>query len=414
MKTLATLALAGWTYLALFHGRFWRTGPLLRPAPPLPLNQYPRVAAVIPARDEAATVSLVVQSLRAQSYAGPLRIWVVDDDSSDGTAELARAAGGDQTAVLQAGLLPSGWTGKLWALSRGVESALSWNPEYLLFTDADVQHSHDSLQELVARAEAERLDIASCMVRLHCSTLAERITIPAFVFFFFMLYPPARIRDVRWRTAGAAGGCILIRTAALRRIGGLRSIRSELIDDCALARAVKQSGGRLRLALTSNTKSLRVYRTFAEVERMIARTAFTQLGYSSLALAGTIIGLCLLYAVPPVAALLGSRAGVAGWALLSAMYLPMVRFYGQPAVLAPLLPFTAMFYAGATIHSAVRFWSGRGGSWKGRDQAAPTAARPPAMPAAAVARVPGSRPYPPQGNNGRYRLPAPDPDATSA
>jgi hopene-associated glycosyltransferase HpnB len=370
VKTLAGVALAAWIYLAAFHGRFWRTGVLLRPPAPDKSPEHPRVAVVIPARNEAATIEQTVESLSTQDYAGPCHIWVVDDNSSDGTAHAAQAAGGAKTSVIAAGPLQTGWTGKLWALSRGVEDASRWRPDYLLFTDADIRHSPDSIRSLVTRAHAEQLDLVSNMVRLHCSTLAERLTIPAFVFFFFMLYPPAHIRESRRRAAGAAGGCILIRSGALQRIGGLSSIRSELIDDCALAGAVKRSGGKLWLGLTARTESLRVYPTFAEVERMIARTAFTQLRYSSLALFGTIAGLSLLYAIPVVAALRGNRTGVAAWALMTWTYLPMVRFYRQPIIIAPLLPATALFYAAATVHSALRYWNGSGGTWKGRHQAA--------------------------------------------
>jgi hopene-associated glycosyltransferase HpnB len=394
---LAGIALAGWTYLALFHGRFWRTKPLLQaPAAWTPPGTHPKVAAVIPARDEAATVTRAVASLCRQDYAGPFHIWLVDDGSYDGTAQLARAAGGTQVTVLDAGPLQAGWTGKLWALSRGVEQAISWTPDYLLFTDADIEHGPSSVRQLVARAEAERLDLVSNMVKLHCSTLAERFTMPAFVFFFFLLYPPAAIRDSRSRAAGAAGGCILIRSAALQRAGGLASIRSELIDDCALAQVVKQSGGKLRLQLTPDTHSLRVYRTLLEVERMIARTAFTQLRYSAWALAGTVAGLGLLFGIPVWATLRRMRTGVAAWSMMTLLYAPVVRLYGQPLILAATLPFSALFYAAATAHSAVLYWRGRGGAWKGRHQAAAIPLLPPAILSEPRAHVPELCRYRPQ------------------
>jgi hopene-associated glycosyltransferase HpnB len=358
----AAMAACAWLYLALLHGRFWRVRPLLMPPPPLTSNDA-RVAVVIPARNEQASIGRTVASLAAQDWPGPLHIWVVDDGSIDTTAELARETGRDKVTVSHAPPLPAGWTGKMWALSHGIEQALRYKPNYLLFTDADIEHARDSIRGLVARAEAGGFDIVSVMVKLHCSSPAERLLIPAFVFFFFMLYPPA------WR-AGAAGGCILIRPEALRRIGGIDVLRGELIDDCALAAAVRRSGGSRWLGLSNDTCSIRPYPRFADIRQMIARTAFTQLRYSTILLTGTVAGMCLLYVLPVVAALRGSPFGIATWVLMTAVYLPMVRFYGQPAWTAALLPLAGVFYTFATVESALLYWAGRGGTWKGRHQAA--------------------------------------------
>jgi hopene-associated glycosyltransferase HpnB len=346
-----------WIYLALFHGGFWR----VRDEAPPPCAAPPRaIAAVIPARDEAETIGRAVASLAKQDYAGAIRIFVVDDHSTDGTADRARE-GSDQAEVIAARPLPAGWTGKMWAVSQGLERALATNPDYVLLTDADIEHAPDNVRSLVARAERDRLDLASFMVRLRNTSFAERAMIPAFVFFFLKLYPPAR-------GVGAAGGCMLVRAAALERIGRVHRIRGEIIDDCALAREIRGSGGRVWLGLTSRTRSLRSYGGFGEIAHMISRTAFTQLRHSTLLLAGTVAGMLVIYVVPPVAACFGLWTGMAAWLLMMLLYAPMLRFYRQTLAWAPVLPLIAMFYTGATIQSAVHYWSGRGGAWKGRVQ----------------------------------------------
>jgi hopene-associated glycosyltransferase HpnB len=357
VNEFAAASLAAWLWIAFGHGRFWRLRSVL---PPSAVATQCRVVAVIPARDEAATISQAVMSLRS------VPVIVVDDNSSDDTATLAAEAG---AAVVSAGPLPAGWTGKLWALRAGVEAARALGPDYLLFTDADIVHTHDSTARLVSIAEHESRDLVSVMVRLNCTSPAERLLIPAFVFFFFMLYPPAWIRRADRRTAGAAGGCILIRPEILDRIGGLEAIRSELIDDCALAREVKRSGGSVWLGISDDVRSIRDYPRFADVRRMIVRTAFTQLKYSPILLAGTVAGMCFLYVLPVAAALAGSVFGVLAWITMAALYVSAVRFYGQPALSAVLLPFAGVFYTAATVESAIRYWSGEGGAWKGRHQA---------------------------------------------
>ncbi|HZT29676.1 MAG TPA: glycosyltransferase [Bryobacteraceae bacterium] len=320
---------------------------------------------MIPARDEAATIGVAIASLAGQDYPGPFHIFLVDDHSSDGTAEAARAAAGpDRLTVLVAPPLPPGWSGKLWALARGVAEATPRNPAYLLFTDADIVHAPGSLSRLVAHALAGGFHLVSLMVRLHCRSFVEKALIPAFVFFFFLLYPPAWTADPRKRTAGAAGGCLLIRRDALERMGGIAAIRGEWIDDCALAARVKQRGGRLWLGLGADTYSLRAYAGFAAIGSMISRTAFTQLRYSPWLLAGTVAGMLVTYVLPPLA--VATAAGAAAWLLMMLAYTPTLRYYGRSLLWAPCLPLVSLFYTAATLHSAVEHRRGRGGAWKGR------------------------------------------------
>ncbi len=372
---VAALSLGIWLYLLFGRGWFWRmreravgasAGGSARPA-----GGWPAVVAVVPARNEAAVVGHALRSLAAQEYDGPFHIVLVDDASTDGTAEAARAAVDhpDRLTVVRAAPLAPGWSGKLWAVAEGVRHAQRFHPEYLLLTDADIVHPPDNLRQLAARASTG-FEVVSYMATLRCRTPAERLLIPAFVFFFFMLYPPAWIADPRRRTAGAAGGCLLLRAEALERIGGIAAIAGEWIDDCALARAVKRSGGRVWLGLSEGTRSIRAYTTFWEMGRMISRTAFTQLRYSAWLLAGTAIGLVVTYLAPPALTLAGAQPAAAlaaaAWLAMSVAYYPVVRFYRQPVFWAPLLPLAAAFYLGATLHSAVAYWRGKGGQWKGR------------------------------------------------
>jgi hopene-associated glycosyltransferase HpnB len=342
-----------WIYLVFLRKGFW-----LVKAPerlPTPAGK-PTVCAVIPARNEAEVVGRAVGSLAASDY--PVRIFLVDDHSTDGTAE---AAGQHASlTVLQAQPLQAGWTGKLWAVSQGIEAASREKPDYYLLTDADIEHAPGNPSQLVARAEAGGFDMVSLMVKLRCESLAERALIPAFVFFFFKLYPPGP------RTSGAAGGCILIRRTALERIGGLARIRGELIDDCALAREVKDSGGKLWLGITQSTHSIRAYPEWRDVEQMIARTAFTQLGYSTWILLGAIFGMFVTYLLPLILSIAGFPYAWAAMALMIISYVPILRFYGRSPLWALALPLIALFYTAATVHSAILYWSGKGGLWKGR------------------------------------------------
>lgn len=379
----ACLPLAIWTYLLLARGGFWRvsrqTGRMVAERVP-----SKRVAVVIPARNEADSVGHTVTSLLRQDFPSPVHVFLVDDSSSDGTGDIARAVAdresmSERLTVIRALPLPAGWTGKMWAISQGTAPALATNPDYLLLTDADIVHGPNTVAELVSIAETQRYDLVSYMVLLACRTPAEKALIPAFVFFFLMLYPPTWISSAKSRTAGAAGGCILIRPNALEKAGGIGAIRSEVIDDCALAAAVKRSGGRVWLGLTRETRSIRSYETFGEVERMISRTAFNQLDHSGWLLLGTVVGLAITYLAPPLLLLSGrvipTILGAITWALMAAAYLPMVRFYRRSPLWALALPAIATFYLAATVDSAVRYWQGRGGAWKGRVQDAPSDAR---------------------------------------
>ena len=376
---IGAASLGIWIYLAFFRGGFWRLSALDADiVHPEGLSAWPTVVAVVPARNEASTIRQSLASLLQQDYPGELSIIVVDDHSEDATAQLIQQLRRELDAqsrltLYQASPLPAGWTGKLWALQQGVARAAEGAPGYYCFTDADVLHAPDTLSRLVARAERDRLDLASQMVLLQAKTFPERALIPAFLFFFVKLYPPRWIANAKSPTAGAAGGCILLRRATLERIGGFATIRGEVIDDCALARAVKHSGGRLWMGLTRASISLRRYGSFGEIRDMIARTAFTQLRYSPLLLLGTLVGMFVTY-VAPVALIFGPGTaqrilGACAWTLMSLLYLPTVRFYRLSPLWALVLPLSTLFYSYATLLSAVRYWRGSGGRWKGRAQA---------------------------------------------
>jgi hopene-associated glycosyltransferase HpnB len=370
------VAAATWIYLLIFRGAFWRIEPDERAPATASLRS---VVAVIPARDEADVIGDAVGSLLAQDYAGRLDIVIVDDHSSDGTAEVVRAAAAaagatDRVTVIQAAPVPAGWTGKLWAVRQGTTIAAERRPDYLLLTDADIVHASDNLRQLIARAEGGGYDLVSLMVRLHCHGLWERLLVPAFVFFFFKLYPPRWVADSGRGIAAAAGGCMLLRGETLRQIGGVDSIRHEIIDDCALARRVK-TVGRVWLGIADETRSVRPYGSWRPLWDMISRCAFAQLNYSAGILVVLMAGMAVTYLVPPLLVLLsGSKLGMAlggaVWLAMAASFMPMLRLYRCPPLVALLLPAIATFYMAATLGSAVQYWRGRGGMWKGRFQAA--------------------------------------------
>jgi hopene-associated glycosyltransferase HpnB len=380
---IAIVSLGIWIYLFFAHGSFWRIRRFMLTAGDDNYTQTtenePFIVAVVPARDEADVIAPAISSLLRQSGVR-IHVILIDDGSSDDTATAAnRAASGigqiEQLTVVKGLPLPAGWSGKLWAVHQGMERARSLNPDFLLLTDADIVHAPNNLGKLARLARARKYDLASLMVKLHCRSLAERALIPAFVFFFLLLYPPAWISNPRRRTAGAAGGCILIRPEALAKAGGIEAIRQEIIDDCALALRVKRSGGRVWLGLTEETESIRPYSTFAAMERMISRAAFNQLRHSTLLLVFALLALAITYVAPPALALTrhGTPAvfGASAWLLMAVCFLPIVRFYHLNLLWALALPLIAVFYMGAAIHSAFKFWTGKGGEWKGRIQDPP-------------------------------------------
>lgn len=378
---IGAVTVAIWVYLLFLRGDFWR---LRHGPPPMAVSAPPRsVVAVVPARDEAAVIGRSIASLLAQDDAGRLHIVVVDDQSSDGTAEVARAAAAaadasERLIICTGRPVPPGWTGKLWAVRQGIAAARLLQPDFLLLTDADIVHGPGSLRELVARCETGGYDLVSLMVKLNCRSLWERLLIPAFVFFFFKLYPPRWVADPSRRTSAAAGGCMLIRASTLRRIGGIESIRHEIIDDCALARRVK-SVGKVWLGPSLHTTSIREYGSWRAIWDMIVRSAFAQLRYSPGILMATISMLVVTYMAPPLLLLspqpVAMLCGAIAWLGMSAAFLPTLRDYRTSRLVALLLPLIALFYAAATVASAMLFWRGRGGYWKGRFQAAAPVAR---------------------------------------
>ena len=373
---IAILPLAIWLHLFFARGNFWQLHE--EPTEHTGLKRWPRVVAIVPARNEGETIGRAVTSLAKQDYPGAFSAIVVDDHSDDGTADLARKVAAECNAaerisVHPASELPADWTGKVWAMNEGIAEAASRAPDYFWLTDADITHAPDTLRRLVCQAEGDALDLTSLMVFLRVQTFPERLLIPAFLYFFLTVYPPNWVSDPKSRAAAAAGGCILLRSSALERIGGIAAFKSEVIEDCALARAVKQTGGKVRLGLTRSSISLRGYNSFAGIRDLIARVAFTQLRYSILALLGALAGLFVTYLLPwvlffvfPGEAWLAVDTAIA---MMAATFAATVKFYGLSWPWALTLPLAALFYGYATCVSAVRYWLGRGGRWKGRAQA---------------------------------------------
>jgi hopene-associated glycosyltransferase HpnB len=364
MILLSVAALVVWIYLLAFHGRFWQYGPILRASAP---THCPSVAIVIPARDEAPVIEATLRSLLAQRYEGGLRVILIDDCSADGTADRARSIEDSRLSVVTGVPRPAGWSGKLWAVAQGVSRASK--AELILLTDADIVHEPDHVATLVARIEDGRLDMVSEMVQLACDSWAERALVPAFVFFFQLLYPFAWVNDPLKATAAAAGGTVLIRQSALTRIGGIERIRGALIDDVALAHAVKK-GGRIWLGHSGLARSVRPYPAVMDIWRMIARTAFVQLHYSALLLIACIAGMALVWLTPPMLAIFGhgvaGRCGLAAWIGLCGSYIPTLARFRRSWLWALALPLIAAFYMAATIASAVNHYCGQGVAWKGR------------------------------------------------
>jgi hopene-associated glycosyltransferase HpnB len=363
------LPLAIWLYLLLARRGFWRlrerdTVPIAEPA------HWPTVVAVVPARNEADVIQRSMGSLLAQDYPGDFQVLLVDDQSGDGTGDLARALNDSRLTILAGGARPPGWTGKLWAMSQGVDQAGA--AEFLWFTDADIAHAPDTLRSLVARAEEGDRVLVSLMAKLSCRTTAEHFLIPAFVFFFDMLFPFGAANDPKSKLAAAAGGCMLARRRALEAAGGIAAIRHNIIDDCALARLMKRQGA-IWLGLTNRSVSLRPYEHISDIRRMVARSAYAQLGYSPLLLLLTLAGLFVVYIAPVMGALFAmyyvQLAAYLAWAIMALMFQPILRFYRLSPLWGLALPLIGTFYAAFTLDSAIQHWSGKGGMWKGRSQA---------------------------------------------
>jgi hopene-associated glycosyltransferase HpnB len=382
LTVAAAIPLAIWLYLIVLHGGFWRADARLDQTAG-PRRRWPEVVALVPARNEADVIARAVRALLAQDYPGPLHAILVDDHSRDGTAESAARAADESTrpgflTVVAARDLPPGWSGKLWALAEGAARAEACHPgaEYVWLSDADIEHGPDTLRRLVAKAEDERLDLVSLMVALSCAGFWERLLIPPFIYFFQMLYPFAWVNDRRRRTAAAAGGCVLLRRAALARAGGIAAIKSELIDDCALARRIKdlEPGGGIWLGLADASRSIRPYRGLGDIWRMVARSAYTQLRHSPVLLAGTLLGMTVTFLVPPLVALgaplhgnaVAAILGVTTWSLMAVSAWPTNDLYRRPLWAGALLPLAAALYCAMTLDSALRHRRGRGGTWKGR------------------------------------------------
>jgi hopene-associated glycosyltransferase HpnB len=379
--SLTLLSLVIWLFLILFWGQFWRVNHQLEANQDKDIdnNTLPTVCVIIPARNEADVIPVSLRSLLLQDYPGKFTIFLVDDQSSDGTAHIAQgvAYALDKTPQLQivtSTSLPPGWTGKLWAMEQGLQIASTLTPDYFLLTDADIEHDPSNLRRLVAKAEAQKLDLVSIMVRLRCQSFWEQLLIPAFVFFFQKLYPFSWVNNPKKATAAAAGGCILIHSEALNRIGGLQIIRQALIDDCSLAKAVKSTHGKIWLGLSTLTYSLRPYDSLKTIWDMVARSAYTQLNYSPFLLIGSLLGMTLVYLLPPIAIIFGLVLGnwiitlisFIGYLLMTFAYFPIIRFYKCSPVFAFSLPIIAFLYTSMTIDSALQHWQGRGGAWKGR------------------------------------------------
>lgn len=381
-----------WVYLVGFRGLFWL--PTVRlPEQTARPDRWPTVAVVVPARNEAAIVAETLPCLISQDYPGRAAVYLVDDCSDDGTGQVAEASAGEARTgavpggaglaltVVESGERPPGWVGKTWALAQGVAAATAdLDPDFVLFTDADIAHPADSLTRLVSSAEAGAWDLVSLMARLRVRTTWEKLIVPAFVYFFSQLYPFRAVARRRSRTAAAAGGCVLVRRGALERAGGVAAISGAVIDDVALGRAVKRSGGSTWLGYADQVRSVRPYPRLADLWDMVARSAYTQLRCSPVALAATVVGLVVIYVGPVAVTAAGAVAGdgwmVAGgalaWLLLTGSYLPMVRYYRVGVGWALTLPAAAVLYGAMTVDSARRHRRGAGAAWKGRTYAGET------------------------------------------
>lgn len=371
MIALASLSLLIWLVLIFGRGRFWlmreRDSRIEAPPP----HSWPSVTAIVPARDEADVIAYSVGSLLAQDYPGSFHIILVDDQSSDGTSDIIRKLPMQhRLTILQGSTPPEGWTGKLWAVKQGITQA--HDTDFVWLTDADIEHSANNLRHLVMHAERDQHVLVSLMAKLHCRTFAEKLMIPAFVYFFDMLFPFPLVNRPDHPLAAAAGGCMLIRRVALEKAGNIDAICNEIIDDCAMGRLMKKQGS-IWLGFTRRAMSIRPYTTLREIRHMIARSAFAQLDYSVLYLLGTVLGMVTLFVLPPVLAILAEGwvqyVSVATWLAMTISIQPMLRFYKLSPYWGAVLPLIALLYTAYTVDSAIQFWRGKGGMWKGRAQA---------------------------------------------
>jgi hopene-associated glycosyltransferase HpnB len=387
--SVAALPVGIWIYLLAFRGRFWLEQPraivtaVTASAGPGG-KVWPSVIAVVPARNEAGVVGKAIGALLGQEYPGDFRVILIDDNSTDGTAAEARAAAlgagaADRLTVINGKRLNQGWTGKMWAVKQGLDQVerLDRKPDYVLLTDADIDHAPDSLRQLVSQArqgdaKVGPYKLVSLMARLRTDTFAEKALIPAYVFFFQKLYPFAWVNDSRKRVAAAAGGCMLVERKALKAAGGIAAIKDALIDDCALGQLMKGQGS-VWLGLADNVVSLRGYPAWRDIWMLIARSAFAQLKFSSLLLIGCVLGMVLTYLLPPLLVINADPGlrwpGIIAWSMMTMSLLPTLYYYRRSVLWAPFLPLIALFYLAATLDSARRYWMGRGGEWKGRMQA---------------------------------------------
>jgi hopene-associated glycosyltransferase HpnB len=372
-SALAAFCIVVWIYLLSLRGRYWTNPVADTTVPPAPAV-WPSVAVVIPARDEVEVIGESVGSLIRQEYPGPLGIVVVDDDSSDGTGDAASRTAAERpdrnVMVIGSGGPAPGWTGKLWAMKQGIQAAeQTFRPDYLLLTDADIAHAPDTVAWLVAQASSAGSVLTSLMAKLRCESLAERSHVPAFIYFFQMLYPFRWVSSPKAATAAAAGGCMLVRADALRAAGGIDTMHNALIDDCTLGRRMKTVGP-IWLGLTERSLSIRPYETFADVRRMISRSAYAQLQYSPLLLAGTIAGLALTFLAPLLLAIFAEGwprdLGLAAYLGMALSMVPTLRFYRLSPLWGLALPVIAAVYGAYTLDSAYQHARRRGGQWKGR------------------------------------------------
>lgn len=388
---IAGTSLIAWLVLVFGRYGYWKTKEKLTPEEEYgPSGEWPSVSAVIPARDEAKVLPETLPSVLNQDYPGELKIVFVDDDSEDGTAGVARDLGQrtdseDRLEIVNGDPTPEGWSGKVWALQQGYERAQDLNPDLIWLTDADINHASAALKKLTSKLVSEELDLVSIMADLRTDTFWEKLLIPSFVYFFKSLYPFSRVNDPETDLAAAAGGCILVRSSALDDVDGFRRLRDAIIDDCSLARALKDEGKKLWLGLSHMSKSYRSYGNLGEIWKTISRSAFSQLNYSPLLLFGTVIGMVFLFLAPPAGLALGLTGlanGVCGlssphslvltllgglaWLVQAFSFQPILSWYGLSPYYGLLAPLGGFLYTLMTVDSAISWWTGRGSRWKGR------------------------------------------------